>query len=377
MPRQALGLLQGTVDVLILKTLSWNPLHGYGISEFIATAATAISPWRMPRSIRRCTASSAKGSSSPSGACPTRTVARASTRSRRKGASSCAAKSSSCVATSLRSSASSSRPSTAPCSPPSAFRSAPARESSRKWMRSSRRTSRWSRHDCARRGWSPTEADAEARRRFGDLELTRHYCRVEDFRREKEKSRMVVFEELRHRCDVRPARPARVAGIHTRRTRDARVRDRRQHRDLQCGARRAARAAPLLRPGSHRPRVGVEPDARRPEGHVLRAGLHRHPCAEPARAKHWRLFLRRQSHGNESHRRVGVARAPFRRARRPRLLRDPRSAHAPGPHHLGRRAHTGARPRGGARLRALEAALRRQRDDHRPRRSRSMASRSP
>jgi PadR family transcriptional regulator PadR len=35
MPRQALGLLQGTVDVLILKTLSWNPLHGYGISEFI------------------------------------------------------------------------------------------------------------------------------------------------------------------------------------------------------------------------------------------------------------------------------------------------------------------------------------------------------
>jgi PadR family transcriptional regulator len=35
MPRQALGLLQGTVDVLILKTLSWKPLHGYGVSEFI------------------------------------------------------------------------------------------------------------------------------------------------------------------------------------------------------------------------------------------------------------------------------------------------------------------------------------------------------
>jgi transcriptional regulator len=29
------GLLQGTVDVLILKTLTWKPLHGYGISEFI------------------------------------------------------------------------------------------------------------------------------------------------------------------------------------------------------------------------------------------------------------------------------------------------------------------------------------------------------
>jgi PadR family transcriptional regulator PadR len=35
MSRQTLGLLQGTVDVLILKTLSWKPLHGYGISEFI------------------------------------------------------------------------------------------------------------------------------------------------------------------------------------------------------------------------------------------------------------------------------------------------------------------------------------------------------
>jgi PadR family transcriptional regulator, regulatory protein PadR len=35
MARETLGLLQGTVDVLILKTLSWKPLHGYGISEFI------------------------------------------------------------------------------------------------------------------------------------------------------------------------------------------------------------------------------------------------------------------------------------------------------------------------------------------------------
>lgn len=29
------GLLQGTVDVLILKTLTLKPLHGYGIAEFI------------------------------------------------------------------------------------------------------------------------------------------------------------------------------------------------------------------------------------------------------------------------------------------------------------------------------------------------------
>lgn len=35
MAREALGLLQGTVDVLILKTLSWQSMHGYGISQWI------------------------------------------------------------------------------------------------------------------------------------------------------------------------------------------------------------------------------------------------------------------------------------------------------------------------------------------------------
>jgi transcriptional regulator len=35
MARQSLDLLQGTVDVLILKTLSAKPLHGYAISELI------------------------------------------------------------------------------------------------------------------------------------------------------------------------------------------------------------------------------------------------------------------------------------------------------------------------------------------------------
>lgn len=31
----SLGLLKGTLDVLVLKTLSWGPLHGYAISRFI------------------------------------------------------------------------------------------------------------------------------------------------------------------------------------------------------------------------------------------------------------------------------------------------------------------------------------------------------
>ena len=35
MARESLGLVQGTVDVLILKTLTWSPMHGYGISQWI------------------------------------------------------------------------------------------------------------------------------------------------------------------------------------------------------------------------------------------------------------------------------------------------------------------------------------------------------
>ena len=30
-----LGLMQGTVDVLILKTLAWTSMHGYGISVWL------------------------------------------------------------------------------------------------------------------------------------------------------------------------------------------------------------------------------------------------------------------------------------------------------------------------------------------------------
>jgi len=36
MPRpQSLDLLQGTLDLLILKTLSWGPAHGYAIARWI------------------------------------------------------------------------------------------------------------------------------------------------------------------------------------------------------------------------------------------------------------------------------------------------------------------------------------------------------
>lgn len=31
----SLDLLRGTLDVLILKTLTWGPMHGYGVAEWI------------------------------------------------------------------------------------------------------------------------------------------------------------------------------------------------------------------------------------------------------------------------------------------------------------------------------------------------------
>ena len=40
MDRDAMELLQGTLDVLILRTLAWQPMHGYAVSRWIrATVA--------------------------------------------------------------------------------------------------------------------------------------------------------------------------------------------------------------------------------------------------------------------------------------------------------------------------------------------------
>src|SRR5215831_15756195 len=35
MEKASLDVIRGTLDVLILKTLSWGPLHGYAITESI------------------------------------------------------------------------------------------------------------------------------------------------------------------------------------------------------------------------------------------------------------------------------------------------------------------------------------------------------
>ena len=35
-----LDLLQGTLDVLVLRALSWGPMHGYGVARFIRQGST-------------------------------------------------------------------------------------------------------------------------------------------------------------------------------------------------------------------------------------------------------------------------------------------------------------------------------------------------
>src|SRR5438105_15342375 len=39
---QSLDLLQGTVDVLILKTLSWEPMRGYAIAKWIEQRSDGV-----------------------------------------------------------------------------------------------------------------------------------------------------------------------------------------------------------------------------------------------------------------------------------------------------------------------------------------------
>jgi PadR family transcriptional regulator len=39
MPRDANDLLHGTLDLLVLKAVSWEPMHGYAISKWIEQRA--------------------------------------------------------------------------------------------------------------------------------------------------------------------------------------------------------------------------------------------------------------------------------------------------------------------------------------------------
>jgi len=41
-PTSRLELLQGTLDLIILQTLRWGPLHGYGIAQMIRAASRHV-----------------------------------------------------------------------------------------------------------------------------------------------------------------------------------------------------------------------------------------------------------------------------------------------------------------------------------------------
>jgi transcriptional regulator len=41
-PRQPLDLLQGTLDLLVLKTLTWGPAHGYAIARWIEQVSGSV-----------------------------------------------------------------------------------------------------------------------------------------------------------------------------------------------------------------------------------------------------------------------------------------------------------------------------------------------
>ena len=42
MARTPSELLQGTVDILILRTLAWEPMHGYAISRWLNTRSDGV-----------------------------------------------------------------------------------------------------------------------------------------------------------------------------------------------------------------------------------------------------------------------------------------------------------------------------------------------
>ena len=42
MSRTPSEMLQGTVDILILRTLAWEPMHGYAISRWLATRSDGV-----------------------------------------------------------------------------------------------------------------------------------------------------------------------------------------------------------------------------------------------------------------------------------------------------------------------------------------------
>jgi hypothetical protein len=65
----ALPLVKGTLDALVLKALAWGPMHGFEVTTLArAGSRAARSACRTRPCTRRCTGSRCAGSPPPSGA---------------------------------------------------------------------------------------------------------------------------------------------------------------------------------------------------------------------------------------------------------------------------------------------------------------------
>ena len=64
-------LVQGTLDMLVLRTLRSGQLHGYAIANRIQEESEGILQVEGVRSTRPCTAWSGAAGSRPNGGCPT------------------------------------------------------------------------------------------------------------------------------------------------------------------------------------------------------------------------------------------------------------------------------------------------------------------
>ncbi len=78
-----LELIRGTFDLILLKTLSWGPQHGLGVLRWIEQTTVQRLQIEEARSIPRCTVSSRRSGSRPSGDTRRTTVARNTIASRR------------------------------------------------------------------------------------------------------------------------------------------------------------------------------------------------------------------------------------------------------------------------------------------------------
>ena len=82
-------LVQGTVDLLILKTIALEPLHGWAIAQRIRQLSEDILQVQQGSLYPRCSGSRSRAGSPPNGAPPKTTGARGFTVSPRRARSGC------------------------------------------------------------------------------------------------------------------------------------------------------------------------------------------------------------------------------------------------------------------------------------------------